>query len=245
MNATLLKIIALLTMTLDHAFKIFSGVLPGLSISIPGQITLNLTAAIACIGRVSFPIFAFFTAEGCRRTANRRFYIRRLFLFALISEIPFDLALMGRSFLTHQNVLFTLGLGVLSSDIYEMQKQRHCTLAGLLPVLCLTVLAELTRIDYGGFGVLLVFILYLCPEKNTSAAAMLGMILLYYARQFPFSNITPSALLNWGLPLLFTALSVPLILCYNGQRGRGLKQFFYIYYPAHLLFLYAVNLFLT
>ena len=242
MNGTLLKLIALLSMALDHTIKVFPNLLPDFFLTLPGQLTINLTGIIACTGRLSFPIFAFFTAVGSRYTSSRPAYIKRLFLFALLSELSFDLALMGEFSLSSQNVLFTLTLGVLSIHLYEIFIQKHHPLTGFVCALGIVLLGALTQVDYGGFGVLMVFALYLCPGKKSRAGVMLCLISFYYLRRFPAADITLPSFLNWGFPFLFTLLSVPLLWSYNGTRGKGLRYLFYGFYPAHLLLLYFIKL---
>lgn len=81
---------------------------------------------MTCVGRLAFPIFAFMIAEGCYYTSNVKKYMLRLFLFAIISEIPFNL-IMGSSvfYPFHQNVLWTFLLGVLSIQIIEKAKKKQ------------------------------------------------------------------------------------------------------------------------
>ena len=82
---------------------------------------------MTCVGRLAFPIFAFMIAEGCYYTSNVKKYMLRLFLFAIISEIPFNL-IMGSSvfYPFHQNVLWTFLLGVLSIQIIEKARLQCC-----------------------------------------------------------------------------------------------------------------------
>lgn len=113
-----LKLVALVTMIIDHAGAVF----------FPG------TGLFRTIGRIAFPIYAFLIAEGCRHTRNRRRYLMGLGLFALVSEIPFDLAfgdiLVGEKlprvdFLRHTNVFFTLFFAVAAIHIYETLRRQH------------------------------------------------------------------------------------------------------------------------
>ena len=71
---------------------------------------------LTCVGRLAFPIVAFMIAEGWHYTASRKRYVKRMLIFALISEIPFDLMVSGSIFYPlHQNVMFAflLSMGLL------------------------------------------------------------------------------------------------------------------------------------
>lgn len=76
-------------------------------------------------GRLAFPLFAFLLTEGFQYTRNRKKYALRLALFALISEVPFDLATSGTVFHpTYQNVFFTLALGFIALCGMDALKKR-------------------------------------------------------------------------------------------------------------------------
>ena len=101
-----LKCIALITMIIDHV----------------GAILYPEARVLRIIGRIAFPIYAFLVAEGFYHTKNVKKYMLRLLLFALVSEIPFDLALTGQILeFGHQNVFFTLFAGLLLMELYSRQ----------------------------------------------------------------------------------------------------------------------------
>ena len=98
LSAMTLKYIAMATMLVDHM----------------GYVLFPWTLWLRCVGRIAFPIFAFQIAEGCIRTHDRRRYALRLLLFAVLTEVPFDLAFSGRPLdPSYQNVLWTLLAGAL------------------------------------------------------------------------------------------------------------------------------------
>lgn len=99
------------------------------------------------IGRFGFPIFCFLLVEGFVHTHNRKKYALRLFLFALISEIPFDFAFRGEWFFSgYQNVFFTLFLGMLAMCAFSFFAEH---IKGGIPALIGTVTGILFTAVYG------------------------------------------------------------------------------------------------
>ena len=161
-----LKIIALLLMFIDHAALIFFA---GTIWYLPGRI----------LGRISFPIFCFLIVEGYCHTRSVRRYAGRLFLFALISEIPFDYAFFGRLvYMGYQNVFFTLFLGLLALACYDVaagwgirgdEKWMELSLnrkviysaAAKGMIILILLAAWFFHTDYNAFGVVLILVLYI------------------------------------------------------------------------------------
>ena len=150
-SGTALKTIACITMLVDHigASCIEAGLLlPELETGeVSGgawnQISLyQLDRVLRFTGRLAFPIFCFLLVEGFVHTHDVKKYVRRLFLFALISEVPFDLAFFRTPFaLDHQNVYWTLALGVLAMAgvfiicalyLTRGDRKRQCIVGALL-----------------------------------------------------------------------------------------------------------------
>ena len=122
----------------------------------------NTDRILRLIGRVSFPIFCFLLVEGFLHTHDRKKYALRLFLFALVSEIPFDLAIMGRLFdPVHQNVFFTLLIGLLAMMLCDYFRMQAQPVAQVLVLILAMVLAWALHTDYGYRGVLLIELLYI------------------------------------------------------------------------------------
>lgn len=176
------------------------------------------------IGRIAFPIFCFLLVEGFLHTGSLPRYLRRMAVFAVVTEIPFDLAFCSAPFdLSYQNIYFTLLLGLLA--MAALKKYGERSLPGFLLALGCAGIAELIRADYGAFGVVLVIILYLFRDRKLTRT-IVGCIAVC-----------------WELtaPLAFLVIEL-----YNGQRGRrNLQYFFYIFYPAHILLLYLVRVMLV
>lgn len=178
------------------------------------------------LGSIAFPIFCFLMVEGFLHTRDRVGYGLRLALFALISEVPFDLAHFQAPFsLKLQNVMFTLAASIFTLLALRWAEERWREAAGLrwAAVAGITAagmaLAYLLRGEYVFLGVLSVVLVYLLRDRGRLRVAGLAPLLV----------VSP-----WVL------LALPPILLYSGERGRGSKWFFYIFYPAHFLVLAAL-----
>ncbi len=177
-------------------------------------------------GRLAFPIFCFLLVEGFVHTRDVKKYVRRLFLFALISEVPFDLAFFRTPFdPSAQNVYWTLALGVLAmAGLKHFEKENgSASWKGLLCAAGCTLAALLACTDYNGIGVLIICALYL-TRGDRKRQCIVGAVLF-----------------AWELtaPLAFV-----LVWFYNGQRGRctpAMQKVFYWFYPVHLSVLAAVT----
>lgn len=174
---------------------------------------LAVDKIIRYIGRPAFPIFCFLLVEGFLHTRDVKKYAFRLGVFALISEIPFDLALRTVPvYWKSQNVFFTLLIGLLV--IWFIKIWGNTIPVRAVGLLAGAVSAELLHTDYGAFGVALIVLLYLLRNKK-AAQCILGAFCC-----------------AWELtaPLAFL-----LIWFYNGERGKQSRWFFYWFYPVHLL----------
>lgn len=253
LDGTQLKWIALVTMFIDHTGAAVVERL--LSETSPAWLTA-LYFVLRIIGRLAFPIYCFLLAEGFAHTHSRPKYLARLAVFALVAEVPFDLATHGLVYYPdYQNVFFTLALGLAAIWGLERFAGRPALQAGA--VLLAGLGGFFLRTDYGFFGVGLICVFYLfrqSPRRGRAVAAwMLVGMPLYSMTQYigldlqglPVWALAFNAVLNSAIewPGLFSLL---LIRRYNGQRGGGMpKYFFYAFYPAHLLALWGVAMLLT
>ena len=218
LDGTALKIIAMTSMVIDHLGDMFFG----------GALWMRM------IGRIAMPIFAFCIAEGYSHTSDRKRYLMRMGLFALISEIPFDLAFSGKPELGHQNIIFTFFLSIIALLLYDRitgsgkGNGKVKTVLGVLDVLAVTALSLILRADYTLFAVISVFLFYVFRKKDHLVRAAIGVAFLALTRTVGYYCAT-------GLSF------IPLAM-YNGKKGRGLKWLFYVFYPGHLLLLWLIKL---
>lgn len=232
MTGSKLKIIAIITMLIDHVGFGIVWRLPSIESS------SIIYVAMRMIGRLAFPIFIFLLIEGFGHTRSKLKYALRMLMFCFISEIPFDLAFWGNILeIQHQNVYFTLFIGLLVIwGMDEVQKQflvdedsskKLVYLYDALIVIAGGGVATSLCTDYSYIGILAIVVMYLF-RKNRVLQALLGCMVL--------------TVLN---PEEFTCFAiVPLIAMYNGKRGIGLKYLFYIFYPAHLFIIYLIAAFM-
>ena len=217
-----LKLIALVTMTVDHV----------------GLYLLPQYPILRIIGRLAFPIFAFMIAEGCRYTAHPKRYFGMVFGIGVGYQI-FCLLAMG-SF--HMNILLTFSMSIALIFTLRWAKDGRglrralCLCAFLLTVFLCEGLPKLLNvdlhIDYGIFGVLLPVLVFLgTSEGEKLLGAAVGMMLVA---------------LSFGGVQWYSLLALPLLACYRGQRGTlKLKYLFYIYYPLHLVVIWGIGILLN
>ena len=230
-SGSVLKWIAIAVMLLDHAgaclLEVFVLDLHGES-PLAGQIGdlyfwYELDMVLRSIGRIAFPIFCFLLVEGAVHTRSPKKYLLRLALFAAVSEVPFDLALHNQAFYWgSQNVFFTLLLGLLVILVFQRYPAEGWK--GMLALAALAAAAELGGTDYGAIGVGMIAAMYLLRERPL-AMSILSLALLVLLNRQELCSIPA-----------FLAMAL-----YNGKRGRQPKYFFYVFYPVHLLLLWAAG----
>lgn len=219
LSGSTLKIIALITMIIDHTGYLF--------FSPPGRTYWILRG----IGRLAFPIYCFLITEGYLHTRSVGKYLRNLLVFAVISEVPFDLMISGVPFdMRTQNVFFTLALGLMG--IWAGDRASRGGKQGLM-VLCYLaagMLGYLLRTDYGAEGVCLILLFWLSRRRaNTWYPGPAVMLIL-------MGNIEAVGI-----------FSLVLIKLYNGKKNPGwaprtaVKYLFYLAYPVHILILVIVH----
>lgn len=237
LSGTVLKLIAVVSMTIDHIGYIF----------FPHQIWFRI------LGRLSFPIFAYMIAEGCYYTKNKKKYLCMMLGIGVLCQAA--MLIFANSW--ELNIMFTLGLSAVlifllqwalgRKDVFLTEKKRQVFAADGPQVFhagrfCVLILAILVcafiavglkklcpgfRVDYGIFGILLAFVIYI-PPKHYQKLITAGIWMIFLSM-----NISH---VQWYC--LFAL--IPLAL-YSGRPGRHrMKYFFYLYYPIHLAILWGI-----
>jgi hypothetical protein len=221
LSGSSLKLLALLSMLVDHLGICLRPLLLHPLLLVFGRV-LTPYWLMRAFGRLAFPIFCFLLTEGFRHTRSRGRHALNLLIFALLSEIPFNLFNTGQLLFPHQNVFFTLLLGYLG--LWAMEALSDSRGKQLLSLLLLFCASYFLKADYGWTGFCFILCLYLACEQPV-VQALVG-----------------SALLPW--PYCAGFAFVPINL-YSGKRGfvqrPALKYAFYVFYPLHLLLLWLLH----
>lgn len=213
-NRNVLKWIALLTMLIDHIGYIF----------LAKPECQDLYMVFRAIGRISFILYAFLLVQGYISTSDRKKYLCRVIIFALLSEIPFDLAFYGSiCYVSAQNVMFTLAIGIIALYFYDKYEQNIVMVGITVIIAC--VGAYVLQTDYSYFGVLLFLAFYIFRYQKWMQFVAAAVLI---ASRGDFEM--------WAL------LALPLCLLYDGNKEakRMPKYFFYAFYPVHLIVLWLV-----
>ncbi|SFL10472.1 TraX protein [Lachnospiraceae bacterium KH1T2] len=207
MSTFSLKMLAVITMAIDHA----------------GMCLFPQLRWMRLVGRLAFPIYCFLIVEGVHNTRDEKKYLGRMIAFAIISEIPFDLAISHRMFYPgYQNVFFTLALGL--GMVIALRKYRNDLYLQIISVITALGMAEALKTDYSWRGVLLILLFYL--GRNAELVRNVGLMEMF----FKVMSISER----------FASFALIPISLYNGKKGPGLKYFFYLFYPVHLLVIYFI-----
>lgn len=207
LNGSWLKVIAILSMLIDHLAYYY------------GCSNPYVYELMRAVGRIAFPTFAFLLAEGFAHTHNERKYMLSLFVFALISEVPWFLLNHD----TSHNVLFTLLAGLMGMHVLSTCKSKWIAFAFLVGIGSITDFAD-TDYSWYGFGLCLIFYMF---RGQPVLQALFGIPLMY----------------GYGFPGILLGLAV--IMLYNGERGfihgRTAKYLCYAFYPFHLMIIYIAK----
>ncbi len=221
MNATVIKIIGLITMTIDHI----------------GYFMFPSVVGFRIIGRIAYPIFAYMIAEGCKYTRNKIKYFLSVFSVGSICSLV--------SYVTerslYQSILITFACSIiLIIFLQEVQTNRNSLLKkcifGLLAILLIALYVFLFNInvipqletDYGFYGILTPVFIYFGKNKHEKLLALTIGLFLIAMDGMPYQ--------------IFSLTAVGILAFYNGKRGKhALKYLFYAYYPSHIAIMYGIS----
>ena len=235
LSAAALHILAMAFMLMDHLWATL----------LPAQEWLT------CVGRIAFPIFAFMAVEGYFHTHNLKKYLLRMLIFAVISEVPFDLMYGGTWFYpVHQNVIWTLMMGLVGIHLMETVRKKKSIfvyiLVSAIVVILGGLLGTLSMVDYYGIGVLTVFIFYFFRGRKWWC--LLGqMLALYWVNVELLGGLMyPIRLFGMEFELCQQGLALLALLpiwLYRGRQGyhsKPFQYFCYAFYPIHMLVIVLV-----
>ena len=232
-SGSTLKLIGVITMLIDH---IAAAVIVRMAKAHGASVELwDVYEIMRDIGRTAFPIYCFMLIEGLKHTRSRWRYAARLWAFAFLSEIPFDLAFKSRILeFGYQNVFFTLAIGLVSlialdeidKKVFLAGNREADTWAKMILSLAAALggmlLALFLRTDYSWMGVACILLMYLLRKWRGAqlAAGYAAFVVLL------------GEIAAW--PAFLT------LALYRGKKGGSAKYFFYGFYPMHLILLYLV-----
>lgn len=217
LNSFTLKMMAVLSMVIDHV---------GILLFTTEIIDFSQYLILRKIGRLAYPIFAYLLVEGFIYTHDVRSYILRMGSLAVLSEIPFDLLNTGKILeFGHQNVFFTLTLGLLMLCFFV---EISGNVGRYSMVIVMFLVGEFLHTDYSSMGLLMILCFYLYRERIWMKTVFIVVI-----------NI----LLMGGVQMYGALAMIPISL-HNRQQGPKAKTFFYAFYPVHLLVLFVIKMIL-
>lgn len=214
-NGNALKFIAMITMLIDHIGMIFY----------PNVLIFRI------IGRIAFPTYAFLIAEGCRYTHNKKKYFLRIFILGIVYSIVFMIAEQY----VYMCVLITFSFSILLIYLYDYVKQsfKKRWIFLFFAISMIYFFCSYIEVDYGFFGILVAFLIYLSNDKWIKVLLLFISLLLL---SFSINNEVQ----------IYSLISIMFIILYNGERGNlNLKHMFYLFYPVHLAILFALDLALS
>lgn len=240
LSSSSIKHIALILMFINHASTCFYNAFPPAEGDVWYRLHWYLT-------RASFVLFTFLLSEGMVHTKSRPRYILSLLFFAFASEMPQDLALRGKLLdLKGLNVFFTLALGAFAIYVIDVALKESKALA-VLAGAGAVMLAYFLHTEYSWLGILLILVMYYLrkyPAIRFAAAAAVLFVPNFMLAAWHYRSIGLAAAALRGAKKSFMQFCgitafIPIFM-YNGQKGRSLpKYFYYVFYPAHFLVLYA------
>lgn len=240
-DRTTIKQIAMLSMLLDHiGYMFFHGINEGQNAI---YITLHL------VGRMAFPLFMFLLSDGFFRSRSREKFFLRLFIGAIVSEVPYDLMRFGKWLdFSSQNVMWTLLIffgymwvcEMLLSEMDRKFAQKKKIRPGILIRLAIGIVfaaaAWVMHADYGAYGLIAGMIMYIFMKLSAVEETS-------FLPMNTFGYLIAIAGMSVVWPVTMYALpSALLVYFYKGYCMRKMPKWIgYAFYPGHMLLLWALS----
>lgn len=225
-NGNMLKLFAIIAMTIDHVTCVLW----------PGYNYQWWIILLHLIGRLTAPTMWFMIAEGFHYTHNVKKYLSRLFIFAIVSHFAYNFAFgipfvpFKTSVFNQTSVIWSLAWAVVALCMFD---EKRCNWPGWVKTLLFCGICAITfPSDWSCIAVLsIVYINRFYGDLKRQIIAMMCCVLMYSVVWF-FAIDKVYAIIQLGVIIVY-----PFMKNYNGQRGKwkGMKWFFYIYYPLHLI----------
>lgn len=268
MNSKQLKILALVTMFYDHITRVIDieniFYMAGDWLAAQGMEAFGMWVIdeipyiFNYIGRLAAPIFMFCIVEGFLHTHDIKKYILRIFATAIISQPPyilFNLAesrkygIQGNWQDVSFNILFTLGLGLLTLVIFTKCRENGKLYLGILAVILAGTLARLCHFEGNEGYILIIFMFYLLRNTAPWKKALIFIPVMILSRIRLISILEEAGIRfmsNYLLNVFGPYLGVLVTCLYNHEKGnikKGFQRFAYVFYPLHLLILGIIGFF--
>ena len=234
LSANLIKIIAFICMALDHI----------------GYMLFPNEPWLRALGRIAFPLFAYFIAEGCKFTRNKLKHFTLIFCLGVVFEIVYTFVVKGNEpfniFLTFSlSIMLIYCLDLVKDAIIQKKRIILCILIFFVALSAVIVLCFTLAFDYGIFGVLLPVFVSIPNFRNENAPNLAKRLDNHYIKVLLLIlGLFLLPLFNpFGIFLYWGFLSIQILLLYNCKRGKlNLKYFFYLAYPVHIVIIYFISL---
>lgn len=230
MSSFILVIIACISLFIGH-----------IPFAIPN---LSIAHGMACIGKLSFPIFAFLIANSyLSNKSNFAKCLTRLIVFALISQVFSTLLFFGKINVLYFNIFFTLALGLISLRFIDKFRNKFIAffITGII-----SILAEFLNFDYGAIGILLIVSFSLSNIKPTYRTLLqIALFLALYLEKLYRYVLTLANVRYLLFQLMFSIIGLLFPVLYRNHKNEKTKYtklIFYCFYPLHFIILCLIKL---
>ena len=278
MDTKKLKLIAIISMFIDHlpriiTLKMWELIAGNIVLLFPNKeefintlIIDKIPIFMSYIGRLAAPIFMFCITVGFRYTKNIKRYILRVFMFALISQIPYILFMQAEEYASgfskfditpfyeiSLNIMFTLGLGLAALYFYEKLKDKNMIIR-LIPIITTALIAHVIRTEGGYTYIIYIFMFYVLRDMSILKKAFIWIFIIIICRlslMYQLLQMTDniaSVMATLRLNILGVYVGVFLTFFFKNKKiiiNNVFKYLMYWFYPGHLILLYSLYLLST